>query len=722
MNNRLIKIILQALRIRMKREKIGINVFVIALILFMAVWVNNSQAQFRYKWMSVGSLHNWFSEVGCEVEEGRSSQANQQDGLQWPAILKYQDSQAAKALWLGATNFTDERRDLYPYKVVHVGPRVTGEGEFFPVEFKMVSRFDAPRVFADGLLSELKHVDIDEIDPSIPCDRMIVNVVNSQLGVTMTRKIMQFSIPGNDNYMIYDYTFTNTGNIDDDPEIELPNQTITGFRVFFQYRYASCFQTRYVIGNGTGWGMNTMIDARGDGAKNTTEYGDPPDEDFRAQFAWHGYFPNRVDKRYDNIGGPIWSVHEPYTVKEDTVGRLGAPQFVGILTIYADKSATEKVDDPAEPTTTGWYGSDLPETSNNDPYNVKKMQNEYGWMSYGHMNPRHAWAVEPSGDFAAQKTGPNLDLSPPMAGKPGGFSIGNGYGPYTLAHGESIHLVLAEGANGLSTEKCITYGEEYKQGQIDAYTKNKLVLTGKDSLFKTFRNAIANYESGYDLPRPPKPVKIFKVDGGGDRITLKWDVYDDPGDIAAFKIYRNAGEYDNPFKEPKLLYVAGPTERSYNDKTPIRGVGYYYYIITVGSDGMESSRYYTQSTKPVFLKRPQGTSLDKIRIVPNPYIISSNRNRLRFPNEPDKLTFFNIPGQCRIKIYTENGELIKTIEHTDGSGDDFWKATTSSNQVVVSGIYIAYIEVTQDIPDPSSPNNKLFKKGDVKILKFVIIR
>lgn len=693
---------------------------VIAFLLLVSILPTPLQAQFKYKWMNAGSLHNWYSEVGCEVEEGRSSAANQQDGLQWPAILPYQDSQAAKAMWVGAKNFTDERGDLYPYKVVHIGPRVTGQGEFYPVEFKMVSRFDAPKVFVDGIFSEDKHVDIDEIDPDIPCDRMIVNTSNSMLGVTMTRKIMQFSIPDNDNYMIYDYEFTNTGNIDDDPDIELPNQTLEDFYVFFQYRYASCFNTRYEIANGTGWGMNTMIDFRGDGPDNPSIYGDPADENFRAGFAWHGYFPDRDDKRYDNIGGPIWNP-ALYVAEYDTVGRLGAPQFVGMLTIYADKSPDEKVDDPMQPSTTGWYGSDLPETSGNDPYNVKKMQSEYGWMSYGNMNPRHAWAVEPSGDFAAQKTGPNLDLSPPMAGKPGGFSIGNGYGPYTLGPGESVHLVLAEAVNGLSTEQCIKIGEQYKKGEIDSYSKNQLVLTGKDSLFKTFRNAIDNYESGYDLPKPPKPVKLFKIDGGGDRISLSWDYYDDPGDIAKIKIYRNAGEYDNPFKPAELIYSASPTEKSFDDLTPIRGIGYYYYLIVEGSNGLESSRYYTQSYDPAFLKRPQGSAMDKIRIVPNPFILSSSSERLRFSGEPDKLAFYNIPGQCKIRIYTESGELIKTIIHNDGSGDEYWKATTSSNQVVVSGVYIAHIEVTQDIVDMTS-GATMFKKGDEKILKFVIIR
>jgi len=704
----------------MRRKRIDIKIFVIALILFISGLPNYLQAQYQYKWMNVGSLHNWFSEIGCEIEVGRSSAANQQDGLQWPALYPYTDNQAAKGMWIGAKNFTDERGDLYPYKVVHAGPRATGQGELFPLEFKMVSRFDAPRVFVDGLLSFEKSVEVDEVDPSIAADRMIVNTVNSQLGVTMERKIMQFSIPGHDNYMVFDYVFTNTGNVDDDAEIELPSQTVEDFYAFFQYRYSATFQTRYVIGNATGWGINAMIDFRGDGPDNPAKYGDPLDEDFRAGFVWHGYYPERVVE-YDNIGGPIWNIRLPYTSEYDTVGRLGAPQFIGALTVHADKSPSENVDDASQPSTTGWFGSDLPETSNNDAYSIGKMQNEYGWMSYGNMPDRHAWVVEPTGDFAAQKAGCNLGLASPMSGVGGGFSVGNGYGPYTLGPGESIHLIITEAVNGLNTENCIKIGKQFKKGEIDAYTKNTLVLTGKDSLFKTFRNAIANYESGYDLPKPPKPVQIFQVNGGGDRISLTWEAFADADDIAGFRIYRNTGEYNNPFKQPDLIYEAGPAERSFDDLSPVRGIGYYYHILTVGTNGMKSSRFYTQSYDPAFLKRPQGTAMDQIRIVPNPYVINSSSERLRFSGEPDKLAFFNIPGQCKIRIYTETGELLKTILHADGSGDDYWKATTSSNQVLVSGVYIAHFEVTQDIPDQNT-GNLIFKKGDTKILKFVIIR
>jgi hypothetical protein len=66
--------------------------------------------------------------------------------------------------------------------------------------------------------------------------------------------------------------------------------------------------------------------------------------------------------------------------------------------------------------------------------------------------------------------------------------------------------------------------------------------------------------------------------------------------------------------------------------------------------------------------------------------------RLRFEGEPNKITFLDIPGQCRIRIFTELGELVREIEHTNGAGDEYWDSYTSSRQVIVSGIYIIIFE------------------------------
>lgn len=696
-----------------KISKRGTVLFALLASLLLFLQADMHAQTVETKWMNAGSLHNWYSSMGCEIEEGL--RLEQQYGMQWPAIYARQDAQAAKALWIGTTNFTDETGRSYPNKVVHVGPRVNGGGEFTPVKFELVSKFETPQAYTDGLLGELNPSDVNRVDPNLPCDKMLINVVNTKTGITMTRKIMQWSQEFHDNYHLMEFTFKNTGNIDFDDEIELPGKTLTGVYFYWQYRIAPVNETRYEIGNGTGWGMNTMIDTRGDGRVD----GDNPDN-LRAQFAWHGPFPPFTT--YDNIGGPLWT--KQVNVSEgDTIGRLGAPHFVGVVTIHADKSAQDKTDDPGQPSTTAWEGSDEPLTSNNSEFDDKKMAAEYQWMSKGHENPRHAEAVDPDGNYA---TTAGVD---PANKTPGGYSYANGYGPYTLAPGDSVVIVMAEAVAGLSREKAIEFGREYKR-EYEAATsagareaanlkKNQRVLTGKDSLFQTFRRAIANYQSGFNIPQAPLPPKMFNVTSGGDKIILNWEVDADPN-LRGFEVYRATGRYDSAYT--KIFSTDDPSVRSFEDLTPVRGFSYYYYVVSVGdqipadpalgiwSKRLVSSRYYTQTFDPAYLKRKPGESMSQIRIVPNPYFLSgSTTEGLRFSDtESDKLAFYNIPGNCTIKIYTEYGELIHEMEHKDGSGDAYWFSNTSSNQIIVSGVYIAVIENLDT--------------GEKAIEKFVIVR
>lgn len=676
------------------------------VILFLLLLATQIYPQFEAKWMNANALHNWYSSIGCEIEEGLEKV--QQYGLRYPAIYQYQDNQAAKGLWIGATNFTDERGNFFPHKVVHVGPRVTGSNVFFPVKFELYSKFERPEVYVDGVLSFDRPIEVNGILDTLKADLYLYNKVNNQLGLTMERKQYQFSHPDHDNYLIYEYIFTNTGNVDGDNEIELPNNTLTDVYIFFQYRYSMTRQTRYIIGNQTGWGYNTVNDARGDGVKI-----DPPGENFRAQYAWHGRLPTFT--LYDNQFAPIWDrLASPlqYWDPIDSVGRIGAPQFAGVVTIHADKSPTDNSDDVLQPKTTVYVGSDDALNSRNDPFNTTRMTSEYNLMSYGHSNPRHADVVQPDGNFSVPTGDPSLGTS-------GGHSFGNGYGPYTLAPGQSIKIVMAEVVASISREKAFEIGGAYKRfvqnapdsdgPKYNVAQKNDSVFQGRKKLFQSFQKAIDNYNSGFSVGQALKPPKTININSGGDRIELSWTLYNEADPlINGFEVYRSAGRYDG---KDSLIAVLPSSARSYTDTSLIRGVSYYYYVLATGNVGgntVRSSRYYTQAYDPAFLKRQAGTSMDQIRVVPNPFSLGSNSESLRFPNEPNKLAFFNIPGQCNIKIYTELGELIYSMEHRDGSGDAYWNCQTSSNQIVVSGIYIAVIEniIT----------------GERSIVKFVVIR
>jgi hypothetical protein len=708
--------------------------FLLAALAMVMISRNRVQAQGNMKWIQIGSLQNWYSEKGGEIEEG--NKLNQQQwGLRWPSLLSNPDGQAAKGFWIGASNFTDKQGAWNP-KVIAVGPRYNGTNEFFPKAFDEYASFDPPLVYVDGSPSFSNPEELKGVDPTLKADRMIDNIVNTALGLTIERKIYAFSQQYHDNYHIMDYTFTNTGN----PDIGLAAATLTGVVFYWQFRYSpGGTGPALEVANSAQWGINIMNDGRGypPDIKNTSV---PASEnDVKCMFAWLGFHnaafkptsgsPNIAS--FDNIGAPIWGSTaigvSSWIQASDTNWRLGATQFAGNAPIYADKSATDHTDDPNQPTTTSFLGSDLPMTSNADfSFNQGTMGNQYAKMTEGH-SPRHAWLVDPAGNFSQQTVMGNIG-----DGGSGGFSNGMGYGPYTIAPGQSVRIVWAEGESGLTIDECKSVGLQYKRGTISTKAKNDSVLSGRLRLFETMRRAAANFKSGFNLPKPPYPPATFNVRGGGDRIALTWDPNpkESANGFAGYRVYRATGRVDSTYH---MMYQCGGTKPSdpnvkydntktyaFNDVTAIRGVSYYYYVTSFGNPiaadaatrtpagELESSLFYTRTYDPAFLKRPAVASSDSIRIAPNPFIINSSENTLRFPSEPDKIAFFNIPGNCVISIYTEIGELIKQIVHNDGTGDAYWNSVTSANQVIVSGVYIVVFE------------NK--DTGEKTIKKLVVVR
>jgi hypothetical protein len=699
------------------------------------------------KWIAVGDFHNWYSSAGAEREVGRRGLiSDQQDGMRWPAQYSDQDVQAAKAMWIGATNFYDANVDAaYDYKVVHVGPRVLDDiSEIMPQEFKMYGRFTHPNVYVDGNPGSdmmFGMDEVDEIDANLTADRMIYNVVNTAMGITLTRRIYAFTNRFHQNYHIYDYVFKNTGIIDNSGTVY--EQELEGVVIFLQYRYApsreaAVYGKKY-LPQSASWGHNTVNDA---------VFTHPlTDDPFRVQFAWLGLH-SQAD--FNTIGGP--------GANDD--GHLAAAQYVGVITVHADTSPTDPTDDPNQPSTTMYIQSDLAITSANNQFNAFQMAAEYAYMSSGHPAFRHGEDFDcptpidcndPADDYIRAGDG----------GNPGGYSHGQGFGPYSLSPGDSVHIVLAEGVSGLSRELCYEIGANWLDGDPpftlppqagrtftgggttndpDVY-KNTWVYTGEDSLFLTFERAIDNYASGFTIPQPPPPPAEFNVTSGGDRITCSWnyDGTDIPIDVAGFRLYRAVHKPDTSYDE---IFACGlgtsqpQLVTSYEDQQAVRGFDYYYYVVAF-DDGaneygipLESSKFWTKTSEPAALRRPPGGppslrkeqrfSLEAIKIVPNPFNIKAQR--LQFgESDRDRIMFYNLPPKCLIKIFTERGDLIKTIHHTDGSGDEAWNSVTSSKQIVVSGLYIAYFEVTEDHKDPIS-GEILYRLGESEIKKFIIIR
>ncbi len=643
--------------------------FSACLVAALVALAPRADAQVETRWVAAGDFHNWYAETGSEIEVGLVNQ--QQYGWRWPGLNRFGDMQVAKGLWIGAQNVADpDGGAAYPVRVVHVGPRVRGTGEVFPAEFELVTREPLSEVTVDGRSTRSPTpMRPDRVDPSIPSDVLLISRVHTLLGLTMERRIYQFSQPAHDDYHVIEYVLTNTGNTDADDEIELPGQTLEGVIAYLQYRLAVVAETRYVIGNPTGWGKNTMNDARGDGTQE-----DPDDEQFRAQFSWHGYFPAR-EVSYDNLGGSIQRVTENVFPGDD-YGRLGAHAFAGVVTLHADASAADDSDDPDQPTTTNWYDSDGPLFGYHfdGASNVERMTAEYALMSEGHRSPRHALSVEPTGlpGFLNPSRDPSAAEGAPNSG---GFSFANGFGPYTLAPGESVRFVVAEGASGLSRAAASSIGRQFKDSGNDTsagltyggetMTKNEWVFTSRDSLFQTFRRALANYDAGFAIPRAPAPPTSFSVSGEAGVVRLAWTA--SPG-AAAYEVYRTAGRYDST---SALVHRAEAGDLGFDDADVEVGVPYFYHVVAVGSseanDGagmtppgaLRSTPYATQTYRPVYVlpvATEAGPDVAALRVsAPSPHPV---RDRGRFEIELESpsavtATVYSVTGRQVAQLLTE---------------------------------------------------------------------
>ena len=89
--------------------------------------------------------------------------------------------------------------------------------------------------------------------------------------------------------------------------------------------------------------------------------------------------------------------------------------------------------------------------------------------------------------------------------------------------------------------------------------------------------------------------------------------------------------------------------------------------------------------------------LDKIAVVPNPYIVAASwepRHNYQSGRGPRKIDFINLPSVCSIKIFTISGYLVNTIEHNQvfENGTESWNLLSRDNLEIAYGVYLYHID------------------------------
>ena len=610
--------------------------YVLVIFLLFSQSVQASEG----RWILIGTLHNFYQSLGCEPEEDFGDE--QQYGLRWNALYDHQDSQASRGLWIGVANFQDPVAETtFDYKIAYCGPRprpTIEADEFMPQEFSVEGRFPAPEVYINGeRRGALDDDDLSnaEIHPGLPADRIIRNRVNTSTGITLTRTISALSQQNYNDFIICEYEFINTGICNSDGSIS-HLQTLDSVYFSWQYRNAIAGEgtvegsvVDYHGRRGWGtpqncrWGINTMNDVIGEdpdnprtnslfadegGRMGVDEY-DNNGDIIRAIYSWHGKHSAVV---YDNIGSPNY---QGYMAD----GMLGASQFVGAVVLHADTSPQDRTDDIYQPRTTQKIESNNPETTVNDQYNSERMTYGYThFLSAGHETTSHAEQVKVQGNYADQFA------------VAGGYSQIWSFGPYSMASGDTVRIVLAEAAAGLSREmnyqvgntwyRSVALGESPELYLPDGSStsdpnvyKDTWVYTGRDSLMQTFRHALHAWETGLgNLAQPPQPPAIFEILSAADHLLLDWDASAETNPhFNGYRIYRATNDF-NRFYQP--VFECGPGTGSpevvhtWRDFDVTDTLDYYYTIVSV-DDGtqnqinpgvpLESGKFWCLSSRPV---------------------------------------------------------------------------------------------------------------------------
>jgi hypothetical protein len=537
-------------------------------------------------------------------------------------------------------------------------------------------------------------------NPLIPAEEIITgsHLIN-EYGVEMHFRALAWSYPKYDDFIIFEYTFKNTGD-----------HNITNFR------FAPTAELSIAHPVGGAW---------------------RDDDDYEWDIAHQAFYFH--DGRLWNSEQDEFVVYQYGLTHSD----LGDP---------ADLSAPAAINHEfRSPQYFTYYWLDKPEKSDpNEPDHMNivdkgNLNQEWNRVQEDPLND------DPEVDFDPDSyilTALTYDQPPPLTTEdgtpieggraPSDFEHQLDYlystGPYDLPPGGELKFVMVAACGMMDFTRVAAGGLEN-----EAHLKD-----GGDSLWKNIDAAMELYQRNYALPHPPptptdgmNSLTITPLPGA---MKIQWppiDNYVDPDyieeDLAGYRVYQSTFRNIGPWKLiadiPKEAVVIEDGMVTVVDEGLNQGVGYYYGVTsydtghdepwppdpTVTSLPSLESGLVNANSEPVYPITPPSNNLNDVRVYPNPF---NQHSQLHGSGEDLRIEFVNIPSKCTIRIYTLAADLVQTIEHDDGTGDESWGSKALGDyqvsrflQYVAPGIYVFHVE-----------SHVEGHKGESKVGKFVIIK
>ncbi len=208
--------------------------------------------------------------------------------------------------------------------------------------------------------------------------------------------------------------------------------------------------------------------------------------------------------------------------------------------------------------------------------------------------------------------------------------------------------------------------------------------------------------AGFDYTFPPKPVN-FRVYNESAKKFIKFGFIEvDPqgggdGKLTAKKAFKDRIVFIEKNKNGEdvftwWFYLAQDTTGGYRFpqagdtayvrlKKPFLSTDVYRFVARAGRIDKDKAKQ----------------SLDKIKVVPNPYSASAlwePQNPYTSGRGPRELHFTHLPAKCTIRIFTVDGELVRELHHNSpyNDGAEIWDMLSKDKLSISYGIYIYQVE------------------------------
>ena len=588
-----------------------------------------------------------------------------------------------------------------------------------------IRRYRPPHVIVDGIQLDPPYAWY--VDPSLKSDiKLEWEDICSQFGIRSHVEMYGFSNPNHADYFIWKATHKLTGELKVPRETSASTDTIPDQTIGFWWPMAFSFGPskageRFVTGGFSFEGVDDLdswfkvasrmpAGARSRDSLSIAYYWD-------SQGAGTSVYANGSK---DDCGDP-----------DRVTGFLNSTAVCGYTLLYADKAFDQRVDDPNQPYAIPHAGINADLWGRRDIGLLKTYRGD---------DARGRFPLDPitAGLLTKPDYGPMRFITT---------------GPYQLTKNkalgryDSITFVYAVGVGSIPWNLADSVGRGWLAKTISDSSKDAWVMKGRDSLANVLDRANwawSRLNAGNSVPAAPAPPDI-SVTSGPDRISIGWS-YPDPSyfkdavtgtdDWYAWRVYRKRGAFlvSDPLDQKtgdkwELAYeTTDRLQLNFIDHNIQRGVDYYYAVTAVDNgsqslsiaddpqrgEKLESSRMATRSQLPAVSFQPGLSEGGKVRVVPNPATSAAGTSTgtTGFAGTPNKILFVNLPVKCTLRVYTETGDLVKTIQHF-GTADQEWNQRTENNQYVSSGIYILVVSDSQALNGAPIDN---------QFVKFVIVR